>query len=48
MSTDEAFLDFQIRIAKRLPDGPHLDELPKHVAKMIRADIADHAKKSEE
>ncbi len=48
MSPDEAFLDFQIRIAKRLPDGPHLDELPKHVAKMIRADIADHAKKSEE
>jgi hypothetical protein len=48
MSPDEAFLDFQIRIAKRLPNGPHLDELPKHVAKMIRADIAEHAKKSEE
>ena len=44
----ESFEEFQFRIAKRLPDGPHLDVLPKYMAKQIREDIAKHEKKEED
>lgn len=39
MQQDEAYEDFQMRVAKRLPDAAHLDYVPASVAKAVRAEI---------
>jgi hypothetical protein len=39
MAADEAYETFQLRVAKRLPDGLHLDYVPASVAKAVRAEI---------
>lgn len=41
MAADEAYETFQLRVAKRLPEGAHLDYVPASVAKAVRAEIEE-------
>jgi len=47
MLPDEDMAAFQLRLCMRIPDGAHLDVVPPHVARAVRAEIEKHAVKPE-
>jgi len=45
---NETMDDFKLRVSMRLSEGPHLDYVPTHVAKKVRAEIDKYKAKPKE